>query len=370
MEDFNYVLEKNPRDAQSLLGRAVILLKREDISGAARDFKAFLRVRPDDPLAPKVRQIVASLKRAAEPPPAEEGGALPQNPDQPPVAARHHPLPDHPALSQAELQRLADSLLGHSMAESYDRKVLRGENAQAVGDIHSVPGIPDEKKASDSDVQIVEPPCKGLCFAALFLAALARADNPRGFFVEDLRHSPPVPAFYNIETHQLQPFAFRQHYTSFIDVTWDRNAGCVFFSARLTPKDPYRVYLKNWPDGEEKVIYENPLGPFRFLLSPDGSQLALQVQGPSAWPILAVHDWQNSKTTLLGQGFSPDWSPDGKRLLFLQIPGSLPSWLVEYRVDTATTTMLISEPVAEAVYADSSDLIVLKTAKQSKVQVR
>jgi len=148
---------------------------------------------------------------------------------------------------------------------------------------------------------------------------------------------------------------------------WDQVQGRVFFSARKTPKDPYRVYLKSWPDGEEKVIYENPLGPFRFLISPDGRQLVVQVMGPSAWPILAVHDWETSHTILLGQGFSPDWSPDGQSLIFLQIvENSLPSWLAEYRVETGTTTLLMKEPVAEAVYADSPDLIVLKTAKQSR----
>jgi len=207
---------------------------------------------------------------------------------------------------------------------------------------------------------------RATAFCCIFIACFARADFPRGFFVEDLKHNPPIPAFYNLETHHLDPFVFRQPYSNFIEITWDREAGRVFFSARPTPKDPYRVYLKTWPDGEEKIIYENPLGPFRFLLSPDGRQLVLQVMGPSAWPILAVHDWENSKSTLLGQGFSPDWSPDGKRLLFLQIPGSLPSWLAEYRVDTATASIILNEPVAEAVYADDSNFIVLKTAKQSK----
>ena len=193
------------------------------------------------------------------------------------------------------------------------------------------------------------------------------AEFPRGFFVENLHQKPPAPAFYNLETRRLAPFAFRQPYANFIDVTWDREQGRVFFSARLGPKDPYRLYLKLWPAGEEKVIYENPLGPFRFLLSPDGGKLALQVMGPSAWPILAVHDWENSKTTPLGQGFSPDWAIDGKSLLFLQIPGSLPSRLAEYRVDAGSATLLLEEPVAEAVYSDSSDRIVLKTAKQSKM---
>jgi hypothetical protein len=165
----------------------------------------------------------------------------------------------------------------------------------------------------------------------------------------------------------MQPFAFRQTYVNFIDIAWDEAQGRVFFSAQATPKDPFRVYLKLWPDGEEKVIYENPLGPFRFLISPDGRQLALQVMGPSAWPFLAVHDWEASRTVFLGQGFSPDWSPDGRRLLFLQIlDHSLPSRLAEYQVDTGTTTLLMQEPVAEAAYADSSDRIILKTAKQSK----
>ena len=197
---------------------------------------------------------------------------------------------------------------------------------------------------------------------------LGRAGGyPRGFFVEDLHRAPPVPAFYNLGSHTLEPFSFRQTYSNFIDITWDHEQGRVFFSARQTPKDPYRVYLKSWPDGEEKVIYENPLGPFRFLLSPDGRELVLQVMGPSAWPILAVHDWGNAKTTLLGQGFSPDWSPDGKRLLFLQIPGSLPSWLAEYQVDTDTSTVILNEPVTEAVYSDTADRIILKTANQSKM---
>ncbi len=183
--------------------------------------------------------------------------------------------------------------------------------------------------------------------------------------MEDLRHDPPVPAFYNLDSRSLDAFAFRQTYANFIDIAWDREGGRVFFSARQTPKDPYRVYLKTWPDGEEKVIYENPLGPFRFLLSPDARELVLQVMGPSAWPFLAVHDWENAKTTFLGQGFSPDWSADGKRLLFLKIPGSLPSYLAEYQVDAATSTLILDEPVTEAIYSDSSARIILKTAKQS-----
>ena len=158
LEDFSAVLVKNPQDAQSLLGRAVILLKREDADGAARDFKAFLKVRPNDPLAPKVRQLLASLKRPSAPEqPSQKEGESPQTPAEHPAAAAQRPASSGKELTAADLQRLADSLLGHPLAESYGQKVLRGERAQAVGDIHSVPGVPTERQAPDEAPQIVEP---------------------------------------------------------------------------------------------------------------------------------------------------------------------------------------------------------------------
>ena len=196
--------------------------------------------------------------------------------------------------------------------------------------------------------------------------SLFAADAPAGFFVEDLHQNPPAPAFYNVEAHRLQPFPLRQSYNQFIDFYWDHDHGRVFFSAQQSPRDPFRVYMKMWPDGEEKVVYENPLGPFRFLLSPDGNRFALQVMGPAAWPILAVHDWTSQHGTYLGQGYSPDWSSDGQRLLFLRIPGSLPSWLGEYRVDTDTATQILDQPVMEAAYTEDPDQIILKTAAQAK----
>jgi len=66
------------------------------------------------------------------------------------------------------------------------------------------------------------------------------------------------------------------------------------------------------------------------------------------------------------QGYSPDWSTDGQRLLYLKIPGELPTWLYEYRVESDTSTVLINEPVMEAVYTDDADQILLKTASQAK----
>jgi tetratricopeptide (TPR) repeat protein len=158
LEDFNVVLEKNPRDAQSLLGRAVILLKRENMDGAARDFKAFLQVRPDDPLAPKVRQLLASLKRPSGAiQPSEEGGTASQPPAEPHAPVARRPASTAKELTPADIQRLAESLMGHPLAESYGRKTLHGERAQAVGDIHSVPGVPSERQTPDEAPQIVEP---------------------------------------------------------------------------------------------------------------------------------------------------------------------------------------------------------------------
>src|SRR5262249_54504031 len=151
------------------------------------------------------------------------------------------------------------------------------------------------------------------------------SDYPRGFFIEDLRRTPPIPAFYNLENHHVEPFPLKNTYKDILDMAWDHDHGRVYFSARTAKKDPFRIYMKAWPDGEEKVIYENPTGPFRFILSPDGDRLALQVMGPSAWPILGVYDWQAQKWTPLGQGYSPDWSNDSRSLLYLKIPGSLPT---------------------------------------------
>jgi hypothetical protein len=202
----------------------------------------------------------------------------------------------------------------------------------------------------------------------LFLAPLVgAAEFPRGLFVEDQSQDPPRPAFFNLQNHQLQAFAFRQKYSHFLDFAWDRERGRVFFSARESPREPFRIYLKNWPDGEEKVVYENRLGPFRFLLSPDGERFALQIMGRGTWPILAVHAWESQRTSFLGMGFSPDWSNDGRRLLFLRIPNSLPTYLAEYQVETDSATVLLPEPVTEAVYTEDSAQILLKTAQQAAV---
>ena len=157
LEDFNAVLEKKPQEAQSLLGRAVILLKREDRAGAARDFKGFLSVRPDDPLAPKVRQLLASLKRGKEQPETEEPEPHAQNPEESPAPARHHHAAAQAPMSAEDLQRLADSLMSHPLSESYNRKVIRGEKAQAVGDINSVPGVADQPSSPGTEPQIVDP---------------------------------------------------------------------------------------------------------------------------------------------------------------------------------------------------------------------
>jgi tetratricopeptide (TPR) repeat protein len=139
LEDFGAVLEKNPKDAQSLLGRAVILMKRENWAGARRDFEAFLHIRPDDPLAPRIRTLLASLKGgASKEAPAEEG----------PSEAKRPAEPKERGLSAQELQKIADGLFGNPLKESYGRKVLKGERAEAVGDIGG---------SSHENVEIVEP---------------------------------------------------------------------------------------------------------------------------------------------------------------------------------------------------------------------
>jgi tetratricopeptide (TPR) repeat protein len=151
MADFDAVLKENPHDAQSLLGRAVILLKQNNLAGAARDFKGFLSVRPDDPLAPRVRQLLATLKEVPGEPPLQRNTAAGGGEASVPV---HHPLRSP---STEQLNHLADGLLSSPLVESYSRHVLRGENSEAVGDIHSHPGVPKDGKDSDAGEEIVEP---------------------------------------------------------------------------------------------------------------------------------------------------------------------------------------------------------------------
>ena len=55
------------------------------------------------------------------------------------------------------LKHLADSLMASPLVDSYSRKVLRGEKAEAVGDIHNNPSVPRDEATPDHGVEIVEP---------------------------------------------------------------------------------------------------------------------------------------------------------------------------------------------------------------------
>jgi tetratricopeptide (TPR) repeat protein len=120
-EDFDYVLEKRPRDAQALLGRGLVALKKIDYRSAERDLRKFVAVKPDDPLTPKIRQLLASLSRDTDSDTSEP-------------SAQSAPPKSHVS---AKSQRLADDLFtnSHTMSEAYSQKVMRGQNATAVGDI-------------------------------------------------------------------------------------------------------------------------------------------------------------------------------------------------------------------------------------------
>ena len=134
MDDFNYVLEKRPTDAQSLLGRGVIYLKREDSPDAEHDFKAFVKAHPEDPLVPRLRQLLASLHGENAAP--AEASDHPASSDNPPSVAHK------PRKPSAAAQALASSLMLNSneLSDSFGNKVLHGERAEAVGDIRQVPG--------------------------------------------------------------------------------------------------------------------------------------------------------------------------------------------------------------------------------------
>jgi tetratricopeptide (TPR) repeat protein len=149
LEDFNAVLKRHPRDPQALLGRAVISLKKDQLDTTQHDIRLFLKVRPDDPLAPRLRRLLASLSKDEEKGGGEgEEAATPQRPAASATArVRGTPSPKSKQLAE-------DLFTGfHQLSDSYGRKVLRGERAEAVGDINAVrPSQP-----SGQDVQIVEP---------------------------------------------------------------------------------------------------------------------------------------------------------------------------------------------------------------------
>jgi tetratricopeptide (TPR) repeat protein len=129
LEDFNYVLERRPGDAQSLLARGVLYLNKGKVAPAQTDFRRFLRLYPNDPLAPKLHKLLASLGRETEE--AEGGG---QETSASAAAPVRTPTPS--GVSEASQRMAADLLLkSHELTNSYNQKIMRGENAQAVGQI-------------------------------------------------------------------------------------------------------------------------------------------------------------------------------------------------------------------------------------------
>lgn len=119
LEDFNYVLERRPRDAQSLLSRGLLYFNQDRIEPAKDDFRIFLKLYPSDPIAPRLRKLLASLTPGRKVPSA-------------PVTEVPAGRPPSPSPNS---QQLAAELLlnAHELSETYNQKVIRGERAQAVG---------------------------------------------------------------------------------------------------------------------------------------------------------------------------------------------------------------------------------------------
>lgn len=176
---------------------------------------------------------------------------------------------------------------------------------------------------------------------------------------------PSGPAFYDFATRRREPLVFGAAYDRFIDIVRGPH-GVLFFSAREKFKKEFRVYRRD-ADGTETMVYQNDVGPFRFLLSPDGEYLALQVMGASVWPTIAVHHIRSGKTIGLGEGYSPEWAPNANKLLYLSIPGSLPTYLYEYDVEHSTASRLLKDSVMEAVYMESENRLLVKTSARSRV---
>ncbi len=150
LADFNYVLERRPDDAQALLGRGVIYLKREDAGHAEKDFRKYVRAHPQDPLVPKIRELLASLKapgRAQEEEPSVPVGTRPHS---------RRPVARRPSAAALEL---GSSLMlnSHELSDRYATKVFHGERAEAVGDIKKETGAGTGSPGDSAGPQIVEP---------------------------------------------------------------------------------------------------------------------------------------------------------------------------------------------------------------------
>jgi len=153
-EDFNYVLQKKPKDTQSLLGRGAIALKKNQLATAQHDLGLFLKLRPEDPLAPRLRKLLSSLS-------ADSNGVASSSEDEEEPEGQ---TPRPKGVTQrknvsATSQRLGEDLFtnSHQLSDTFTRKVIRGERAEAVGDINAVRQAPPTTDSSDSGVQIVEP---------------------------------------------------------------------------------------------------------------------------------------------------------------------------------------------------------------------
>jgi tetratricopeptide (TPR) repeat protein len=152
LEDFEYVLARKPTDATSLLERGVISLRREDADAAIRDFKAFVKHHPDHAATPQVRKVLASLGGAPAPASPRASAGRPSAPRQEGAA----PSAGSSRVS-AEAIRRAQALLSgqNTLSEQIGRKVLRGERAEATGEMRtpSRPGVQKE----EPEIEIISP---------------------------------------------------------------------------------------------------------------------------------------------------------------------------------------------------------------------
>ena len=127
LEDFNAVLEQDPSEAQSLIGRGAIYLKREKFSAAEQDFKSYLKYHPNDSFAPKVHQVLASLKRVTHSSVSNDSNNRPSSDQSGEGHARR-------ASDIARAQAVSASFFSkhQSTADEFNQKVLNGDTPQAI----------------------------------------------------------------------------------------------------------------------------------------------------------------------------------------------------------------------------------------------
>ena len=119
------------------------------------------------------------------------------------------------------------------------------------------------------------------------------------------------------------------------------------------------------PQGVSRVIVDSVQVYLHPRLSPDGRRLAVEVQGADGADIWIIDLGEHTAERLTREGYNnrPEWSPDGRRLLYASSHGTGVNALWSQPADgsaSATLMLQVSDPIREAVYTPDGKSVVYR----------